>query len=272
MTSLRRLFHWLGWNRTSAALMSGFLLLVILILYIWWPLAEQYMATYDPRYPFWLQFDWLLLAIFAVMSLLITARPDWRHDLPILLVGAAGGLVIETWGTTSGLWEYFTGERPPLWIIPAWPIASLAIDRIDRILQSRVPGRSLRLWNALYTGVFGGFLFLMLPFIWPARAYPLTIAALGLCAFLILTPRNPRQTLLTFAAGLLLGYFLERWGTTRECWVYWTHQTPPFFAVLAHGMAAVAFSRTLQLLSLFLARFLTRSKNREVQLPLPGQE
>jgi len=41
-----------------------------------------------------------------------------------------------------------------------------------------------------------------------------------------------------------LGYFLERWGTTRECWTYYTHATPPLFAVLAHGMAAVAFWRT----------------------------
>ncbi len=49
--------------------------------------------------------------------------------------------------------------------------------------------------------------------------------------------------MLTFAAGTALGYFLERWGTPRECWIYYTHQTPPLFAVLAHGMAAVAFWR-----------------------------
>jgi hypothetical protein len=48
---------------------------------------------------------------------------------------------------------------------------------------------------------------------------------------------------LTFLAGAGLGYFLEVWGTTRQCWTYYTFQTPPFFAVLAHGMAAVAFWR-----------------------------
>ena len=47
--------------------------------------------------------------------------------------------------------------------------------------------------------------------------------------------------LLVFAAGAGLGYFLELWGTTRECWTYYTLQTPPLFAVLAHGAAAVAF-------------------------------
>ena len=253
---MRRLTSILGWNRTSAALMSGFLLLILLILYIWWPLVTDYLATYDPRYPFWLQVDWLLLAIFAVMSLLITSRPDLGHDLPILLIGAAGGLVIETWGTQSGLWAYFTGERPPFWIIPAWPIASLAIDRIDRWLQARVPGLSGRAMKLSYGIVFGGFLVLMLPFVWPGRAYPLTFAAFGLCLFLILTPTDIRRALLTFAAGTALGYFLERWGTTRECWVYWTHQTPPFFAVLAHGMAAVAFSRVQFTLGWFMRRLL----------------
>ncbi len=49
--------------------------------------------------------------------------------------------------------------------------------------------------------------------------------------------------LLTFLAGAGLGYFLELWGTTRQCWTYYTYQTPPLFAVLAHGMASVAFWR-----------------------------
>jgi len=30
---------------------------------------------------------------------------------------------------------------------------------------------------------------------------------------------------------------------TRECWTYYTLETPPLFAVLSHGMAAVAFWR-----------------------------
>jgi hypothetical protein len=252
-----KLLQRLGWNRTSAALMSGFVLLLLLILYIWWPLVQDYLATYDPRYPLWQQIDWLLIAIFLVMSLLITSRPNLRHDLPILLVGAAGGLVIETWGTQSGLWAYFTGETPPLWIIPAWPIASLAIDRIDRSLQHRLHVPSRQAARAVYVLVFGGFCALMLPFIWPARRAPMTLAAAVLCMFLVITPPDPRRALLTFAAGTALGYFLERWGTTRECWVYWTHQTPPFFAVLAHGMAAVAFSRSLHALGFLFQRLYT---------------
>jgi ABC-type amino acid transport system permease subunit len=60
---------------------------------------------------------------------------------------------------------------------------------------------------------------------------------------LTLTPTDHRYSVLTFLAGAGLGYFLELWGTTRQCWTYYTFQTPPFFAVLAHGMAAVAFWR-----------------------------
>jgi hypothetical protein len=33
---------------------------------------------------------------------------------------------------------YYTNERPPLWIIPAWPIASLSIDRLYRLLRSKL--------------------------------------------------------------------------------------------------------------------------------------
>ena len=72
---------------------------------------------------------------------------------------------------------------------------------------------------------------------------PVTWMALALCALLTLTPTDHRMAVLTFAAGSGLGYFLELWGTTRQCWTYYTLQTPPLFAVLAHGMAAVAFWR-----------------------------
>ena len=77
--------------------------------------------------------------------------------------------------------------------------------------------------------------------------------------------RNPwPYVVLTFAAGAGLGYFLERWGTTRECWTYYTLQTPPLFAVLAHGMAAVAFWRT----ALLLKAVANRRFNKAAKLPL----
>ena len=78
--------------------------------------------------------DWLLIGLFLFMSLTIIARADLRRDGLILFVATIGGLVIEAWGTQTNLWFYYTSERPPLWIVPAWPIATLSIDRITRLL------------------------------------------------------------------------------------------------------------------------------------------
>jgi hypothetical protein len=71
---------------------------------------------------------------------------------------------------------------------------------------------------------------------------------------LILTPTDHRLAVLTFAAGSGLGYFLELWGTTRACWTYYTYQTPPLFAVLAHGMAALAFWRAVLLIKMMVRK------------------
>ncbi len=43
----------LKFNRTSSALMSGFILLIGLIIYVWWPLVVDYFATADPNIPLW---------------------------------------------------------------------------------------------------------------------------------------------------------------------------------------------------------------------------
>lgn len=248
MTLIRPLLHKLNtilhWNRTSSWMFSGFLALLALIMYVWWPLVEEYLATYNPAYPWWVQFDWLLLADFLVMTLLIMANANLRRDLPIVVIGLAGGLVIESWGTQTELWVYYTSERPPLWIIPAWPIASLSIDRLFTILQRFLQRTPPRFFSILYWIIFPAFYILMLQFVWPTLDKSLTLMALLLCAFLIATPQGKtRAIVLTFIAGAGLGYFLELWGTTRLCWTYYTLQTPPFFAVLAHGMAAVSFWR-----------------------------
>jgi hypothetical protein len=248
---LRSLADSLRWTPSSYYLMSSFLLLLFLIGYVWWPLLEEYIALFDPAIPLWRQIDWLLIGIFMAMSVLIMAQADIKSDLPIVVIGLMGGLVIESWGTQTLLWSYYTSERPPLWIIPAWPIASLSIDRLYGLLKqltSRLPERAFTRLHWLALPVF---YMLMLWFVWPTIDKSLTIMALAFCAFLTLTPVEPRAIVLTFIAGSGLGYFLELWGTTRQCWTYYTLQTPPLFAVLAHGMAAVAFWRVLHLFRLF---------------------
>jgi len=245
------------WTRDSSILLGGFFVTVILIIYIWWPLAVEYFAYVDWNSQWWRYMDWLLLGIFGFMSVTIITRANLKTDLLIVFVGICGGLAIESWGTQTNLWHYYTAERPPLWIIPAWPIASLSIDRMARglnFLTTKVttlaPHASAgeehegkTLFMIFYWLTFASFLALMLRFVAPTFDKSFTWLSLGLCILLILTPTDHRFALLTFIAGSGLGYYLELWGTTRECWTYYTYQTPPLFAVLAHGMAAVAFWR-----------------------------
>ena len=259
------------WTRSSTILLSGFLLVIFLIIYIWWPLVQDYLAYVDWHGAWWLYIDWLLVGIFLFMSLTIVARADLRTDGLIVLVATVGGLVIEAWGTQTNLWFYYTSERPPLWIIPAWPIATLSIDRITRALSYFLPKESKRVYQILYWLTLTSFFILMLTFVAPTFEKPYTILALLLCALLILTPPDYRLTFLVFIAGTGLGYFLELWGTTRECWTYYTYQTPPLFAVLAHGMAAVAFWRTGLILKKIGGRF-RPFRNQPIQAQIePGQ-
>ncbi|MCX6025816.1 MAG: hypothetical protein NTY23_06110 [Chloroflexi bacterium] len=247
-------------SRAGMYLMSAFVATLGLIMWVWWPLVRDYVALFDPQRPLWSQIDWLLIGIFAAMSILIMAGADLRSDVWIVGVGLAGGLAIEGWGTQTHIWNYFTLERPPLWIIPAWPIASLSIDRLVRLLARLLPRERGRNFAIAHSVLFAGFYALMLQFVWPTRGMSLTQAALVICALIAFTMRDRRTAVLTFAAGAGLGYFLELWGTTRACWTYYTLGTPPLFAVLAHGMAAVIFWRAGELARQLLAR---------VRLPAP---
>jgi len=262
MPILRRALTLFGWTKHSSILFGGFLLTLFLIVYVWWPLAEEVLTYIDWNGPWWLYMDWLLVGIFLFLSLTIISRADLKNDSLIVFVGVFGGLAIESWGTQTNLWHYYTAERPPLWIIPAWPIASLSIDRIARGLNwiykkfitkikqnTKTHFLSILVCSIVnvktgYWLLFTGFYALMLLFVAPTFDKSYTWLSLLLCGLLILTPTNYRMALLTFIAGTGLGYYLELWGTTRECWTYYTFQKPPLFAVLAHGMAAVAFWRT----------------------------
>ena len=211
------------WTSDSGVLLGGFLLVVLLIAYLWWPLALDYLAYVDWQGPWWLSLDWLLIGIFLIMTLTILAGADLRADVLIVFVGILGGLAIETWGTQTGLWFYYTGEQPPLWIIPAWPIASLSVDRITRALRRvtspamrLLPGESPRarsfepeiLFRAMYWVTFALFFALMMLFVFPTLRRSFTILAVMICLIAILTPTDHRYAVLTFAAGAGLGYFL----------------------------------------------------------------
>jgi hypothetical protein len=269
----RQLISLFGWTRDSSIILSVFFLTIGLIIYVWWPLAEEVLSYIDWNGPWWLYMDWLLIGIFLFMSIAIVSRADLKVDTIIIAVAALGGLVIESWGTQTNLWHYYTAERPPLWIIPAWPIATLTINRIVLLLdflfinrqdakkkqedkefgkqntkdlgslkENLAHSASWRL-KTLYWVLFTAFFALMLIFVAPTFDKSYTLLSILLVALLIITPTDHRLAIITFVAGAGLGYYLELWGTTRECWTYYTFQKPPLFAILAHGMAAVAFWR-----------------------------
>src|SRR3972149_4580536 len=80
------------WTRDSSILLGGFFVTVFLIVYVWWPLAEEYFAYVDWNGEWWRYMDWLLLGIFGFMTVTIITRANLRTDLLIVFVGICGGL------------------------------------------------------------------------------------------------------------------------------------------------------------------------------------
>jgi hypothetical protein len=187
--------------------------------------------------------DWLLFFVWAWMTALLCWGIAPRRDLLRAAIGFGGGMFIESWGTVTSLWWYFTSERPPVWILPAWPVAAIAIDRMSRVLDRVVPSWDLRF---VWWGLLPSFVVTMTQFVWPYRDEPLTgVAVLAMVAVLAAPGGTIRQDVTLMLAGSSLGYFLEYWGTSRHCWNYYTHEIPPIPAVLAHGFAAVSFQRVV---------------------------
>lgn len=242
------------WSRASYVILSGILLLLFLIGYVWWPLLDEYLSQFNPDVSVWRQIDWLLIGNFLVMNILIMLNADLKRDIPFALIALAGGYIIEAWGTLSGLWTYYTYETPPLWIIPAWPIAALSVYRLYLIAKAWSKKLGEAWISASYWPVFGVFYLFLWRFAWVGLGHPLTWFALALCGLIIITEKDKRSAILILIVGSGLGYFLERWGTSRLCWAYHTGGMPPFITVLSHGMASVAIWRVYQVYLTLLKR------------------
>lgn len=196
----------------------------------------------------WARLDLLLPAIWLFMSALLCWRIVPERDLGRAFVGLVGGLLIESWGTVTLLWHYYTAERPPLWILPAWPVAALAIDRIAWFLDRALPPVAPAYARAAWWLSLPPFVVWMTAFAWPTgHALATQVACVGMVLVLAL-PKDHREDICIFYGGAMLGWFLEYWGTSRQCWTYYTAEVPPWQAVFAHGFASVAFARAAGLL------------------------
>lgn len=232
---LKRLLE--GYDRRSLASLS---VLAVGYLLVWlrFPWLVDLHAPFDP----------LLTLTWGFMTAALAWGVSPRRDVVRALVGLAGGLCIEGWGTIAGLWAYWTTERPPLWIIPAWAVAGLAIDRIARFIRPSLGPASEKMATPIL-------LMFAVWFAWFARGsfpHPATIAAFAAMIAVPLLPGNRREDLALFVGGSALGICLETWGTTHGVWYYVTKETPPIEAVLAHGFAAVAFQRAAGLVDRLL--------------------
>jgi hypothetical protein len=189
--------------------------------------------------------DWLLWGSWGLMIALLCWDIRPKRDVALAVAGFALGLLAEWWGTVTELWTYFTNERPPLWILFAWPIATLAIDRVGRaftLLTTRLPAIRVWYWTAM-TMVFGSFA------VWASSTVrePVSCLVAFVAIVTLVTSRTHARDVALLLGGTALGYLLERWGTTRECWVYHTGETPPPIACVAHGFVAVMANRAVDL-------------------------
>ena len=237
---------WRGFDRRSLAFLAALGVVYGLV------------ALFNP----WLidphaEWDILLGCIWVTMTAALVWRPDLSRDWKMAVVGLGGGLVIEGWGTNTLLWSYWTAERPPLWILPAWPIAGLCIDRLSRGVNRLAPWMGQRFAPA-YWVILPAFVLLFTRLMKPAITHPWTIGVLVLMGVVIVVRPKPKLVLVLFVTGATLGIFLEYWGTSRHCWTYWTRQVPPIEAVLAHGFAAVSFARGVQLVNAIVSRIAWR--------------
>lgn len=220
-----------GFTRWSLVPAGGVVIVAVSVALGWWELVDLDQP-----------FDGLLAGLWLFMTVALSWRFQPRRDFVLVAIGACGGFLIEWWGTTTELWTYFTNERPPLWIIPAWPVAALATERLAYVMHRAFPNGLPWLWRAAWLGlpVFIGF---MLRFMAPSWQITSSHVVLGIMLGVVASTRGARRDVTLFVMGTALGWFLEYWGTTRECWTYYTHETPPWVTAFAHGFASVAFGR-----------------------------
>ncbi len=244
-----------GMRKRLYMLASGGFLAGLIILYFWAPFFSYNVRKLYFSGAWWLRIDWMLVAIFLFMTIVVALTADVIKSIPFIIIGLLGGLAIEAWGTQTEIWTYYTRERPPLWIIPAWPTATLTIDWLARILGRSTKFKSDRIWQVIYWSWAVVFLLLLISFSRHTMPMITTVFAWIISFAVLCVPQNYRVSALILIAGTSFGFFLELWGTTRHCWNYWTRETPPVFAVMAHGIASLVFWRCHKIADRYLTRY-----------------
>lgn len=144
-----------------------------------------------------------------------------RRDALRVVLALAAGWAAEAWGTRLGLWRYYTGEKPPLWIVPAWALGAVVVERTAVRWSTPFVGMAARPRRALYGAAASAMLAVVAGFAWPTASQPATWAVFTAVAAALFWRADPGRDLPILAAGLMCVLFADTWGTTNGCWRYW---------------------------------------------------
>jgi hypothetical protein len=124
----------------TAGMAASFLVLPPAALLASWPrlAAVNWVGRLDVHF----------VAGLLVGAVLVFYRFDLRRAFPLYLCGMLLGGLYEALGTLSGEWTYLTHETPPVWIIPLWGLAVVAMSNLARLLAWAVG----RLWAFVRQG------------------------------------------------------------------------------------------------------------------------
>ncbi|MCX5796449.1 MAG: hypothetical protein NTY77_13230 [Elusimicrobia bacterium] len=162
-----------------------------------------------------------LLGSIVLMTLrTVPARITPKRDAWIVFYAALLGWCVEAWGTRTGVWAYYTGEAPPLWIIPGWILGALVIDRAAVALEARFGGRLAARRGAAYWGYAAAFALVFWAFVLPAAPRLSSAAVFALLAAALLYRPDPRDASV-LVTGLVYVFCADFWGTTNGCWAYY---------------------------------------------------
>lgn len=162
-----------------------------------------------------------LLGSIVLMTLrTVPARITPKRDAWIVLYAALLGWIVEAWGTRTGVWAYYTGEAPPLWIIPGWILGALVIDRASEAVEARFGGWLAVRSSAVYWGYSSAYALVFWAFVLPAAPRLSSVAVFTLLVAGLLYRPHPRDASVLLT-GLGYVFFADFWGTTNHCWTYY---------------------------------------------------
>jgi len=206
---------------------------------------------------------WRVLAEVALFSGILgltwralLLRADLVRDATMAALAAFVGFAAEAWGTRAGLWTYYTGERPPAWIVPAWPMGALVVERLALWAEQRWgSGPGAGFWRTGYRLLAASCAAVVLVFCWPWLHIPGTWAVLALVVAALAFQTGGERDSWRLGVGLCTVLLADTWGTTNGCWRYYTQLGG--VGGLAAGVAfGMAFDASLVLGCLKLADFL----------------